>query len=142
MLVLALDRNWTMDVDTNPNHHAVPIEWARYWAHEQGHEVWAIGEQELTEEAEIPGVVEMIRRRDGNIEALGEQDADGQYEWWPEREERLDILSSVFPDAERRIVVDDWDFSHLQDWEHYHGPQFVELVREGDLPLAEPPDSW
>ena len=139
MYVLAFDRDWTVDVNPHPRREAVPLEWVRYWAHEAGHEVWAIGNQDLVEEADIPGTVESIRRRDGHVDVLGEQDEYGYYEWWPEREERLRILAELFPDAEEYIAVDDLDLGHVDGWEHYHAWDFVEHVRQGELGLSAPP---
>ncbi|MGZ0747317.1 HEAT repeat domain-containing protein [Haloparvum sp. AD34] len=141
MYVLAFDRDWTVDVNPHPRREAVPLEWVRYWAHEAGHEVWAIGNQNLVEEADIPGTVESIRQRDGHVDALGEQDEYGYYEWWPEREERLRILAELFPDAEGYIAVDDLDLGHVDGWEHYHAWDFVEHVRHGELGLSVPPSS-
>jgi hypothetical protein len=141
MYVLAFDRDWTVDVNPHPRREAVPLEWVQYWAHEAGHEVWAIGNQALVEEANIPGTVESIRRRDGHVDALGEQDEYGYYEWWPEREERLRILAELFPDAEGYIAVDDLDLGHVDDWDHYHAWDFVEYVRQGELGLSAPPST-
>jgi HEAT repeat protein len=141
MYVLAFDRDWTVDVNPHPRRKAVPLEWVRYWAHEAGHEVWAIGNQDLVDEADIPGTVESIRRRDGHIDALGDQDEFGYYEWWPEREERLRILAELFPNAEEYIAVDDLDLGHVDGWEHYHAWDFVEHVQEGKLGLSEPPST-
>ena len=138
MFVLAFDRDWTVDVNPHPRREAVPLEWVRYWAHDCEHEVWAIGNQDLVEEAEIPGTVESIRRRDGDISALGEQDDLGYFDWWPEREERLYILAELFPDAEGYIVVDDLDLSHVDGWEHYHAWEFVERIRQGGIDLDTP----
>jgi len=70
-----------VDVNPHPQREAVPLEWVRYWAREADHEVWAIGNQDLVAEADIPGTVESIRRCDGHIDALGEQDEYGYYEW-------------------------------------------------------------
>lgn len=70
MCVLAFDRDWTVDVNPHPHRDAVPLEWVRHWAHEAGHEVWAIGNQDLVDEADIPGTVESIRQRDGRTDAL------------------------------------------------------------------------
>jgi hypothetical protein len=141
MYVLAFDRDWTVDVNPHPRREAVPLEWVQYWAHEAGHEVWAIGNQALVEEANIPGTVESIRRRDGHVDALGEQDEYGYYEWWPEREERLRILAELFPDADGYIAVDDLDLGHVDDWDHYHAWDFVEYVRQGELGLSAPPST-
>ncbi|GGL64302.1 HEAT repeat domain-containing protein [Halocalculus aciditolerans] len=141
MYVLAFDRDWTVDVSPHPRQETVPIEWVRYWAHEADHEVWAIGNQDLVEEAEIPGTVESIRRRDGHIDALGEKNEYGRYAWWPEREERLRILAELFPDADGYVVVDDLDLSHVKGWDHYHAWDFVEHVRQGELGVSAPPST-
>ena len=138
MYVLAFDRDWTVDVNPHPRHDAVPLEWVRYWAHDTSHEVWAIGNQDLVDEAEIPGTVESIRRRDGDIEALGDQDEYGYYKWWPEREERLHILAELFPDAAECVVVDDLDLSHVDGWTHYHAWDFLNAIDDGQLDLSHP----
>ncbi|AFZ73805.1 HEAT repeat domain-containing protein [Natronobacterium gregoryi] len=138
MYVLAFDRDWTVDVNPHPSREAVPIEWVRYWAYETEHEVWAIGNQDLVDEADIPGTVESIRRRDGDIDALGDRNEFGNYEWWPEREARLRILAELFPDADEYVVVDDLDLSHVDGWDHYHAWDFVELVRDGKIELSIP----
>lgn len=139
MYVLAFDRDWTVDVNPHPHREAVPLAWVQYWAHDTEHEVWAIGNQDLVDEADIPGTVECIRRRDGDIEALGAQDEAGYYEWWPDREHRLEILGELFPHAEGYIVVDDLDLGHVDGWEHYHAWDFVEQLRSERLPLQVPP---
>lgn len=138
MHVLAFDRDWTVDVNPYPGREAVPLEWIRYWASKTEHKVWAIGNQRLVEEADIPGVAEAVRRHDGNLDRLGEQDDRGRYEFWPEREDRLHLLAELCPDAERYIVVDDLDLSHVDGWEHYHAWDFLPLVRNGTLSLATP----
>jgi HEAT repeat protein len=138
MYVLAFDRDWTVDVNPHPRREAVPLEWVRYWAHKADHEVWAIGNQNLVDEADIPGTVESIRRRNGHVDALGERDEHGYYEWWPEREQRLQILAELFPDAEGDIAVDDLDLGHVDGWEHYYAWDFVEHVRNGEIGLSPP----
>jgi len=138
MFVLAFDRDWTVDVNGHPTREAVPLDWVRYWAHDTDHEVWAIGNQDLVEEADIPGTIDAIRRRDGDLSALGEQDDMGRYEWWPEREERLQILASLFPEADRHIVVDDLDLRHVEGWDHYHAWDFMQALRDGDIALNTP----
>lgn len=138
MYVLAFDRDWTVDLNPAPGKRAVPLQWVKHWAHETDHEVWAIGNQRLVDEAEIPGVVEAIRRRDGDIEVLGEQNEWSRYEYWPEREKRLHILADLFPDAEGYIVVDDIDLSHVNGWDHYYAWDFVDEVEQGKHPLSAP----
>ena len=139
MYALAFDRDWTVDVNPHPQRDAVPLSWVRYWAHEIGHEGWAIGNQDLVDEAAIPGTVGSIRRRDGHIDALGEQNEYGYYEWWPDSKERLRILRELFPDAEGHLVVDDLDLGHVDGWDHYYAWDFVEHVQHGDLALSVPP---
>lgn len=136
--VLALDRDWTVDVNPHPSRDAVPLRWVRHWAHEQPHEVWAIGNQDLVAEADIPGIEALIRHRDGDLSALGEQDESGRYEWWPARAERLHILANVFPDADSHIVVDDLDLGHVDGWDHYHSWEFAPAVRRGEISLTTP----
>jgi len=138
MFVLAFDRDWTVDVNPHPSREAVPLEWVQYWAHETDHEVWAIGNQDLVDEAAIPGTVESVRRRDGDIDALGYRDKFGSYEWWPDREERLRILAELFPDAKGYVVVDDLDLSHVPGWDHYHAWEFVDLVQDGEIEVSVP----
>lgn len=138
MYVLAFDRDWTVDVNPHPNREAVPLAWVRHWAHDTEHEVWAIGNQDLVEEADIPGTVESIRQRDGDIDALGTKDEYGYYEWWPEREHRLHILAELFPDADGYIVVDDLDLKHVDGWHHYYAWDFVDAVRNERLTVSPP----
>jgi hypothetical protein len=128
MYVLAFDRDWTVDVNPHPRHDAVPLEWVQYWARETEHEVWAIGNQDLVDEAEISGTVESIWRRDGDIKALGAQDEHGYYEWWPDRDERLHILAELFPDATEYVVVDDLDLSHVDGWRRSHQDRYAGLI--------------
>ncbi len=138
MIVLAFDRDWTVDVNPHPSREGVPLEWVQYWAHETDHEVWAVGNQDLVDEADIPGTVESARRRDGDIDALGDRDKFGSYEWWPDREERLRILAELFPDAKGYVVVDDLDLSHVPGWDHYHAWEFVDLVQDGKIEVPVP----
>lgn len=138
MIVLAFDRDWTVDVNPHPTKEAVPLAWIRHWAEETDHEVWAIDNQDLVEEAGIPGIKECIRRRDGDCSALGEPEEDGAYEWWPEREERLEIIAELFPNADEYIVVDDIDLSHVDGWTHFYAWEFVPGVQGGNIDLGWP----
>jgi hypothetical protein len=47
MLVVAFDRDWTVEVNPHPQHEAVPLAWVRHLAHETDHAVYAIGNQDL-----------------------------------------------------------------------------------------------
>ena len=137
MMVFAFDRDWTVDVNPPPGDRvAVPLEWVRHLAHETDHEVWAVGNQDLKAEADIPGIVELAERYyDEGIERLGARNDAGRYEFWPLRRERLRMLTEVFPDAAEYIVVDDLDLSDVEGWNHYHAWEFVPAVERGDLSI-------
>ena len=58
----------------------------RHLAHETDHEVWAIGNQTLKGEADIPGIEELAKRYyEAGIDRLGEKNNWGRYEFWPVR---------------------------------------------------------
>ena len=141
MIVFAFDRDWTVDVNPPPGDRAaVPLEWVRHLAHETEHEVWAIGNQDLKAEADIPGIVELAERYyDEGIERLGAQNDVGRYEFWPLRRERLRMLAEVFPGATEYIVVDDLDLSDVEGWSHYHAWEFVPAVERGEIRIELPP---
>jgi hypothetical protein len=139
MMVFAFDRDWTVDVNPHPNQDAVPLAWVRHLAHETDHEVWAIGNQDLMEEADIPGIVDLAERYyDEGIDRLGEQNTTGRYEFWPLRRERLQMLAEVFPDAAEYIVVDDIDLSDVDGWSHYYAWEFVPTVEQNEIPIDLP----
>ena len=134
MTVFAFDRDWTVDVNPHPRHEAVPLEWVRHLAHETSHPVYAIGNQELAEEAAIPGVVDIVGRHpDDWGEWLGEKQPDGRYEKFPLRRERLSLIADLHPDADGYVVVDDLDLSDVDGWEHYHAWEFVPAVERGEI---------
>jgi hypothetical protein len=140
-LVLAFDRDWTVDVNPHPSREAVPLEWVRHWAHATDHEVWAIGNQDLTDEADVPGIVELVERSHGRpVETVLGEPTGGRYPDWPSRRERLRLLADLFPDAPGYVVVDDLDLSDVAGWDHYHAWEFVPAVTRGAVhPSIEPP---
>ncbi|QSG16306.1 HEAT repeat domain-containing protein [Halapricum desulfuricans] len=139
MLVFAFDRDWTVDVNPHPQYEAVPLEWVRYLAHKTDHAVYAIGNQDLAEEAAIPGVVDIVGRHPADWDDwLGDKQPDGRYESFPTRRERLTLIEALHPAADRYIVVDDLDLSDVEGWQHYHAWEFVPAVRDGHLDLAPP----
>lgn len=139
MMVFAFDRDWTVDVNPHPQHEAVPLAWVRHLAHETDHEVWAIGNQDLKDEAEIPGIEALAERYyEEGIDRLGEKDDWDRYEYWPERRDRLRMLDEEFPDATAYIVVDDIDLSDVEGWRHYHAWDFVSAVERGDISIDPP----
>jgi hypothetical protein len=137
MYVFAFDRDWTVDVNPPPDRRAVPLSWVRTLAHDSPHEVFAIGNQDLTEEAAIPGVVDIVGRHAEAdwMNTLGDKQRDGYYESFPTRRERLQLLADIFPDVDDHIVVDDLDLSDVDGWTHYHAWDFVPAVERGDLDL-------
>lgn len=143
MLVFGFDRDWTVDVNPHPRYEAVPLEWVRHLAHETQHAVYAIGNQDLVDEAAIPGVVDIVgQHSDDWDDWLGGKQPDGYYEQFPTRRERLDLIRDLHPDTDRYIVVDDLDLSDVDAWEHYHAWEFVPAVKQGeihpDLPWVGP----
>ena len=140
-IVFAFDRDWTVDVNPHPRHEAVPLDWVRHLAHDTRHAVYAIGNQDLADEAAIPGVVDVVGRHPDDWERwLGEKQPNGRYERFPSRHDRLGLIADLHPDADRYVVVDDLDLGDVDGWEHYHAWEFVPLVRAGeidpDLPWA------
>ena len=138
MYVLVFDWDWTVDVNPLPQRNVVPLEWVRYRAYEAGHGIWAIGNQDFVDEANLLGTVEPVRQRDGHIDALGEGNKHGSYEWWPERKERLQILTELFPDAKGQMLIDALDIGHVNGWEHNHAWDFVKHIRQGESGVSSP----
>jgi HEAT repeat protein len=139
MRVFAFDRDWTVDVNPHPQHEAVPLEWVRHLAHETDHAVYAIGNQDLADEAAIPGVVDIVGRHpDDWDEWLGGKQPDGHYERFPTRRERLALIADLHPGAEAYVVVDDLDLGDVDGWTHYHAWEFVPAVERGDVDPALP----
>ena len=105
--VFAFDRDDTVDVSDGP----IPIEWLRWLVEETAHEVWAIGNQRLRKEADIPGLRELRARTDRD-ELLT-------------RRMRLVWIRDLFPAADRYVVVDDIDLSDMEpEWDYYHPRDF------------------
>ena len=134
MSVFAFDRDWTVDVNPHPHHEAVPLEWVHSLAHETTHAVYAIGNQQLVDEAAIPGVVDIVGRHPDDWDRwLGARTPDGRFEQFPERRERLSLIADLHPDATEFVVVDDLDLGDVDGWTHYHAWEFVPAVERGDL---------
>lgn len=134
MLVFAFDRDWTVDINAHPHHEAVPLEWVRHLAHETDHAVYAIGNQDLADEAAIPGVVDIVGRHpDEWDDWLGGKEPTGRYERFPLRREQLALIEDLHPEADRYVVVDDLDLSDVKRWDHYHAWEFVPAVEVGSI---------
>ena len=115
MIVFAFDRDLTVDVNEGP----VPLALVRHLAHDTDHEVWATGNQLLKAEAGIPGIDEIIKR------ALAE---DLPVPVKVRREQRIELLGDLFPEADAHIVVDDFCLSALPGWLWFSPETFMELV--------------
>lgn len=126
MKVFAFDRDETVDVNPPKGRRAVPLSWVRHLAHETHHEVWAIGNQQLRDEAGIPGIEEALREFPGETTA------------GLTREKRIRMVGQLFPDADAYYVVDDLNLNHLDGWTHYFPWDFVTAVEEGHLRIPLP----
>ncbi len=142
MIVFAFDRDLTVDVNKGP----IPLAWVR-WLASTANEVWAVGNQRLKAEAGIPGVEEMrirlgIPKKAARTRARRTRYVSSkrlkflaQMAAIPEPDKRtwnvnskikrLKMLAQIFPDAELRIVVDDYDLSHAGGWKYYTPAEFV-----------------
>jgi len=138
-LILAFDRDQTVDVNPPANKEAVPLSWIEHWDAETDHEVWAIGNQELKSEAGIPGVREAVLELENEwYREFTETDDDDSVDGWPRRARRVEMLAELFPDADGYVVVDDKDLSYVDGWSHYFPWEFVDAVRTGALTLDVP----
>lgn len=132
--VFAFDRDEAVDVNPHPEHEAVPLAWVRSLAHDSDHEVWAIGNQALKAEADIPGVREAVLELENEWHReFATTDADEEVDGWPRRARRVTMLSDLFPEASAYIVVDDKDLTYVEGWTHYYPWDFVDAVRTGGI---------
>ncbi|MEF8881696.1 MAG: adaptin protein [Halapricum sp.] len=138
-IVLAFDRDETVDVNPHPEKQAVPLSWIQHLNEETHHEVWAIGNQKLKAEASVPGVREAVLELENEwYREFSETENDDEVDGWPRRARRVTMLSELFPDAEGYVVVDDKDLSYVEGWDHYYPWEFVEAVRDDRLRLDLP----
>lgn len=123
MKVFAFDRDDTVDVSNGP----VPLSAVRELAHNTSHEVWAIGNQTLTQEADIPGITEA---REQLIDRYNGSDSTSPWASPPEnpgRKKRLLMVEALFPDAHEYIHIDDDNvlISRRERWSYYRPKAFV-----------------
>ncbi|MFC7073426.1 adaptin protein [Halovenus rubra] len=134
MKVFAFDRDYTVDVSPHPEQTVVPLGWVTHLAQETEHEVWAIGNQDLKAEADIPGIQELIRQLDNEwYEKIGDRADEEWFDEWPTRKERLRMLEEQFPRASEYIVIDDADLSDIDRWTHYFAWDFVKAVESDTI---------
>lgn len=118
-VVICFDRDLTIDTSDGP----VPLPWTqrlKVW-----HYLYATGNQRLREEANIPGMPEVMGIEEG-ASHVGHM----------ERHERLQAVRDRHPDM-RMIVVDDDEVEG--DWESYLPQDFVDAIVNGDLDLGLKP---
>jgi hypothetical protein len=141
-IAFAFDRDFTIDVNPCPGREAIPLSWVRYLAHETDNPVYAIGNQDLRDEAGIPGVTDIVSRHPERTweGELGGVEPSGRYERFPQRRERLRMIQDIHPEADRYVVADDLDLSDVKGWEHYQSWAFMPLARDNSFQPALPPD--
>lgn len=122
-LVFCFDRDRTVDTSFGG---PVPLQWVEKLAHETRHPVYAIGNQTLKREANIPGVQEM--RSKLNLDPSSS--SDRRHVFMPARRERVRLAERLHPDATEYIVVDDVDLSDMDGWTHYFPDDFVSTYRD------------
>lgn len=139
MKVYCFDRDYTVSTSPSPPRMGpcVPIEWVRGLAHQAGYPVIATGNQQLCQEANIPGDTYLQNKYEelpteikSNVPAPPE---DGDP---PTRRYRLRLVEVLF-DAESYIVVDDADLSDIENdrWTHYYPWDFVDAVHAGNITI-------
>jgi len=148
--VLCFDRDYTVSVNPHPEKSAVPLSWVKYFAHHRGDvDVWATGNQLLSEEASIPGISQATScwraiTYPENIEQYHEfvSPQSGRLS----RREGLNLIQEVYKHVARVrghsfdfIVVDDIDLSELDGWDHCYPWEFTQAVRTGNHSIV-PPD--
>lgn len=143
-MLVALDRDLTVDVGRwadrrDPHQRLLSLEFVRWLAHETEAEVWAIGNQDLVDEADIPGM-ETVRERLEEGDGLGDLVWDGPL-GYPSRPDRVRLVGRLFPDIDRRVVVDDTNLAQLEEegWAYYPAWEFIEAVERHDIVLPEEP---
>ena len=140
----------------NTEHQVIPLEWVQYLAHETDHEVWAHGNQTLKEEAGIPGTAELMEAYKENwgdpITHVNERDhkdletelsidsedplpepdiVTAAANWFklgkrPSKQQYLRLLSTLLPDADEYVCVDNQYLTYVSGWDFYYPHEFVD----------------
>lgn len=121
-VVAAFDTDYTMRYADGP----VPLDHVLALREDPDVAVYATGfNQTLRDEAEIPGMVEIL-------DAL-----DNSEMRHVDRPDRMRLLDQLHPEATRRFVVDDVDLRQLEaeGWRYYQPAEYV--VQEVGIPLDE-----
>lgn len=109
MKLYAFDRDGTVTISDGP----IPLIWIKYLASRNNCIVYAIGNQKLRQEANIPGISGMERR------------------------DRLRTLRKRHPEADEYIVADDANLNDMEaeGWTYYTPQQFVDVYESYFAPL-------
>lgn len=107
--IIAFDRDKTVTTGDGP----VPVGWVQALADMDNCAVWAIGNQLLCSEGEIPGFEEIRQWFD-----------DDRLPMYPRRQ-RLRYLEEIHLTATTCIVVDDEDLSEVDGWRYYRPDEFA-----------------
>lgn len=129
--VLAFDRDGTVTKGIPPG--PIPVSWIRTLSDHPENEVYAIGNQTLRWEADIPGRSDILAAHDQD---LAEQRS---------RREYLCLLPDIHPDASAYIVVDDVNLEELEPlgWTYYTPHEFHERYEDtDDLGVHLPGTEW
>lgn len=148
-VVLCFDRDYTINVNPHPDKPAVPLSWVKHLAHERDNiDVWATGNQFLTEEARIPGLSQAVTcwravTLPDDIERYHEHVSpqSGRLS----RREGLELIQAIYEEVAtscdqsfRFVVVDDVDVSDLDGWNHFFPWSFVRGVKNGCTSIDVP----
>ena len=149
--VVCFDRDHTVSVNPHPERRAVPLSWVKYLAHEDPTvDVWATGNQRLTEEARVPGISEAITCwrvltvADDPMAYHSRLPTDTRV---PDRRDGLELIRTVYDRLAasisrepRFVVVDDVDLTDLESsgWSHYFPWEFAEITEADDGPVDVP----
>lgn len=116
--VFAFDRDKT--VTSGLGAGPIGLDLIKQISNETKHEIWAIGNQRLKDEANIPGITELI-------DYLEITSNERKAELRSSKRKRILALSDLYSEADRYIVVDDKNFDDLEDhdWLYYQPEEFV-----------------
>lgn len=126
MNVYCFDRDLTVSTNEGP----VPLAVVQYLAYETEHQVWAIGNQHLKQEAGIPGVQEAKELLETFVFPGQAPETDSPVTYKPIRREGIRLVKDVYSvsnqSVEEFVVVDDVDLTGLEreGWTYYKPEEF------------------
>lgn len=153
--VLCFDRDLTVSTSPHPDRQSVPLAWVQTWAHTHSNvDVWATGNQTLTDEARVPGRVTAAAAWDTaypDQNVVEEHYTGTSYgtsdKPRPTRTDGLEIIddlySAIGADHVQFVVVDDIDLAAFADehdrWTHMYPWSFYNHVTKHGV---EPDDEY